>query len=141
MDLLQLGASLLRNKLGEGVDSNNLISALTGLLGDGEGGGLDLGGLVSRMMGDETAASFTDMVQSWLGDGENSPISIDQVKELFGGEKVAAFASALGTDEDAAAETIADTIPDLVDKSSSGGSLLDSLGGLEGVVNMAKKFF
>jgi hypothetical protein len=33
-----------------------------------------------------------------------------------------------------------DALPQMIDKSSSGGSLLDNLGGLSGALGMAKKF-
>lgn len=142
MDLMKLGTTLLMNKLSGGADEGGLTNVLGSLLGGSEGeGGLDLGSLVGKMMGGETSDSFTEMVQSWLGDGENSSISVDQVKELFGEEKITEAASQLGEDENSFADTLSQVLPDLVDKSSSGGSLLDSVGGLGGVMNMAKKLF
>ncbi len=153
MDLMELGTALLKNQMSGNADEGTLASVLGSLLGGGDArdsssvsresasGGLDLGALVGKMMGGDTSDSFTDLVKSWLGDGDNEAISVDQVKELFGEEKINEAASQLGEDEHSFAETLSKVLPDLVDKSSSGGSLLDSVGGLEGMMNMAKKLF
>ncbi len=139
MDLMQIGSKLLAGKLGLDADGDGnpdgIAGALSGLLGGSEGG-LDIGSLVSKM-GD---GGLAGMVGSWLGDGDNESISTDQVKDLFGGDKIAEFASKLNISEDQASEGLADAVPQMVDKASSGGSLLDSIGGLSGAIDMAKKF-
>ncbi len=142
MDLLQLGTDLIMNKLnldrdGDGVP-DGVAGALAGLLG-GEDNNFDLGALVGKMT--QGGGSLQEIASSWLGDGENAPVDLQQIKELFGGEKISAFASSLGVDEDTAADTLAETIPQIVDKGSGGGSLLDTFGGVEGVLDAAKKFF
>ena len=110
-------------------------SALSGLLGQG-GGGLDVGSLVNGLKD----KGHGDIADSWLGDGDNAEISADQLKEVLGGDKISEAASQLGTDEGTLLDGLKDALPQLVDKSSSGGSLLDSLGGIGGVASMAKKF-
>ena len=81
-----------------------------------------------------------DVADSWLGDGDNADISPDQLKDVLGADKISAAAAELGTDEGSLLEGLREAVTQMVDKSSSGGSLLDSLGGLGGVANMAKKF-
>ncbi len=137
MDIMKLGASLLMNKLGGG-DGNldSITSALGGLLSDNDGN-LNLGNIVAGLQ----EKGLGSVVESWLGDGENEAISADQVKELFGSEKVSEMASQLNTDEGSVLSGLAEALPQVVDKSSSGGSLLDSIGGIDGVLNMAKKLF
>lgn len=140
MDLMKLGTELLMSKLanrGSNASEEGIVGALTSLLG-GSDGNLDLGGLVSKFMGDSDLAGI---VTSWLGDGDNEPIAADHVKKIFDTSALSDFASKLGLDEDSAAETIAETLPEMVDKSSSGGSLLDAVGGIGGALNMAKKLF
>ncbi len=145
MDLMKLGASLLGNFLsGNNADENSLANVLGKLLGgdtDGAEGGLNLQGLVDKMTGGETSDTFTELAQSWLGDGENKPIEPDQVKELIGEDKLQQAAAELGQDENSLAETLSQVLPQLVDKSSSGGSLLDSVGGIDGAADMLKKLF
>ncbi len=81
------------------------------------------------------------LVGSWLGDGDNDSISADKITELFGGEKLSEFASSLGVDQGAAAESLSEAIPQMVDKGSNGGSLLDVVGGVDGIADLAKKLF
>jgi len=137
MDILKLGASLLMDKLGSG-DGNldDITSALGNLLSD-ENGNLDLGNIVSGLQ----EKGLGSVVESWLGDGENDAISGEQVMELFGSERISQIASQLGSDEGSLLDALSDALPQVVDNASSGGSLLDSIGGLEGAWNMAKKLF
>ena len=135
MDIMNLAKGMLASKLG---GNNDAVGAVMGsLLGGGGGaGGLDLGGLVNGMK----AKGLGDVAESWLGDGENAEISADQLKDVLGGDKISAAAAELGTDEGSLLDGLKDAIPQMVDKSSSGGSLLDSVGGIGGLAGMAKKF-
>ena len=144
-DLLKMGASaFIQSKLsgnaGSGLDSSLLTSALGGLLGggnSGSGGGLDLGSLLSNM----DSGGLAGVAKSWLGDGQNENISADQVTSMFGSDKISEFASQLGLSQDEAAGGLADALPQLVDKASSGGSILDSIGGVSGAMDIASKIF
>jgi len=77
------------------------------------------------------------IAESWLGDGDNADISTDQVRQVVGNDKVAAMAAELETDEDLVLNGLKDALPQIIDKSSVGGSLLDNPGDL---LNLAKKF-
>jgi uncharacterized protein YidB (DUF937 family) len=136
VDIIQLGAQLLSEQLGLQVDADTVGNALGKLLGDGQGN-IDLAGLASKMA---SSGQLGDIVSSWLGDGANSPISADNILGLLGEGKVADFAGTLGTDPQSAAGGLADVLPQLMDKASSGGSLLESAGGLGGLMGAAKSF-
>ena len=135
-----MAMGMIAAKIGGNLMNNDAIGqAMSGLLGGGAGGqagGFDLGGLVNGMKEKGHGA----VAESWLGDGENADISPEQLKDVLGAEKVSQCAAQLGTDEGSLLEGLREAVPQMVDKSSSGGSLLDSLGGLGGVANMAKKF-
>lgn len=137
MDIANLAKGLLLKKLGSqlGGNSDAISGVMNSLIGGGDKADIAglLGGLKEKGLG--------DVASSWLGDGENQEISAEQLKDVLGGEKVAAAAAELGTDEGSLLDGLKDAIPQMVDQSSKGGSLLDSLGGLGGVANMAKKFF
>ncbi|MFT6956667.1 MAG: hypothetical protein ACJAYC_001673 [Halieaceae bacterium] len=68
MDMLQIGAKLLSDKLGLSVDTATIQSALSGLLGDGQGG-IDLGAIAAKMA---SSGELSSVVSSWLGDGASS---------------------------------------------------------------------
>ncbi len=81
------------------------------------------------------------MVESWLGDGSNIDISMDQIKDLLGSDKISQVASQLNTGEGDLLGSLTAALPQLMDKSSSSGSLLDSLGGMDSALDMLGKFF
>lgn len=137
MDIMEMGASLLSEKLGVDVDMNQVASALGGLLA-GPDGQVDLAGLVSRMSAN---VDLGGLVSSWLGDGANGMLSPDSVAEIFDGDKLSAFADQLGVDTSAAAGGLADVLPEMMDKASSGGSLLDMAGGADGLLGAARSLF
>jgi uncharacterized protein YidB (DUF937 family) len=133
MDLMQLGSQLLASQLGNGANTDAIKKALGGLLSDNNGN-LDLGSLIGAMQGKDLGA----IVTSWLGDGDNADISTVQVREVIGKDKVAAMAAELNSDEDSILNGLKDALPQLIDNSSKGGSLLDNPGDL---LNLAKKLF
>ena len=132
MDLKNLATQFLNNKLGSDVDASQAGSALEGLLG---GGGI--GDLVGKLKD----SGLAEQAQSWLGDGENAAVSAAQITEALDVEQIKGFADKLGIDQGNAAETISNLLPGLVDKASSGGDLLENVGGLGGLAAMAKKYF
>ena len=148
-DLLKMGAdAFIQSKMsgdaGSGLNSDMLSSALGSLMGGGNsstdnggGGGLDIGAILSNM----DTGGLGDIAKSWLGDGANNNISTDQVSNMFGADKISDFASQLGLSQDEAAGGLTDALPKMVDNASSGGSLLDSIGGISGAINLASKFF
>lgn len=142
VELLKMGAQLFINSnksgdAGSGLDAGNLASAFSGLAGGSSSGGFDLGSLVSKM----NSGGLGDTAKSWLGDGGNAPVSPEQVTNLFGADKISQFASNLGLSNEEAAGGLSDALPNMMDKASSGGSLLDSIGGVSGAIGLASKLF
>lgn len=139
MSIANLATEIFMKKIGASGSSGDITSALTSLLGNSSGGGgdVDIMGLVSKFQSE----GLGGVVSSWLGDGDNDGISTDQVTNMLGESNISEFASKIGVDPSTALNGLKDTIPDMIDQSSSGGSLLDSVGGLGGVLNLAKKLF
>ena len=137
MDILQLATQSLGSRLSAnpGRDNNTIASVLNMLVGNGQQA--DIAGMIAQMQ----SGGFGSVVASWLGDGANTPISTTQVREVIGNEKIAQAASQLDTDEESLLQGLSEALPTMVDKSSSGGSLLDAIGGLDGALNMARKLF
>lgn len=129
-------SSLKGQGKGDGLNLQTVLPALAQLL-TGPDGKLDLAGIVERLK----SQGLGMLVQSWLGDGENSAISLDAVRQLFGGDKVQAFASSVGIGEPEATQGLADAVPQLLDKASSGGSLLEAFGGAGSALGALSKLF
>jgi len=132
MDFKSIAAGMLADKLG--VDNAQVGGIMDKLIGNGDK--MDVAGLLGNLKEN----GLGDVAESWLGDGENQSISADQLKSAIGSEDLTQAAAQLGTDENSLLGGLQAALPQLVDKASSGGSLLDSLGGLGGLGGMAKKF-
>jgi uncharacterized protein YidB (DUF937 family) len=98
-------------KVGEsgGGNENQLLNALTGMLGNKSGGGL--AGLVDQF----TKNGLGDVVSSWVGTGENLPISAEQITKALGGSKVGEIAKQAGVTPENASSMLAKVLPGLVD--------------------------
>jgi uncharacterized protein YidB (DUF937 family) len=63
------------------------------------------------------------VLSSWLGSGENQPISADQIQKVFGNERIAAIANKCGVSPETASAEIAEVLPMVVDGLSPHGTL------------------
>jgi len=143
-ELLKMGASAIQGNSDEAtteLDTDSITSALGNLLGGSEGG-LDLSNIVSKLSDN----GLGSIIGSWLGSGENEPISMDAVTDLLGADKISEFASSLGLSEESAKGALADALPTVVDKATEGeGSLVEDMlakvGGVDGAMNMLGKMF
>jgi len=143
-DLFKIGASLIQGNSDDtttGLDVDAITSALTKLIGNGQGS-LDLGALVGGL----SQNGLGEIVGSWLGNGENKSISMDQITDLLGSDKVSEFASELNISEESAKGALADSLPQVVDQATAGeGTIMDEMlaqvGGPQGAMEMLSKMF
>ncbi len=110
------------------------MEALSGLT---SGEGLDIAGIAEKLK----EGGLGDQLSSWLGDGENESVSADQLTNALGADKIGEMASKLGVDSGAAAETLSQAMPSLLDKLSSGGNLLEELTSGGNPLDIAKGLF
>jgi uncharacterized protein YidB (DUF937 family) len=149
-DIVKMGTQLFQDKLGDGasnLDQDTITDALSGLMSN-EDGGFDLGNIISSVTSGE-GGGVGSIVSSWLGDGDNDAVDATQLTDLFGSDKISAFAEKLGIDTDTALSGLSDAVPNIVDKSSEGGNLIgsllgsvmDSSSGSGGIMGMIGKLF
>jgi uncharacterized protein YidB (DUF937 family) len=100
----QLGAAVLPAVLGE-------------VLGTGGQGGLSA--IVAKLQ----QAGLGNQVNSWLGSGQNLPITADQIKQVLGSNVVRQLAAKYNIPVDQIAEVLAHQLPIAVDKASPDGKL------------------
>ena len=138
MDMMKLATQLLASKLGNNAGgSNDMVENVIGsLLGGSGGSGIDLGSIVGSLQN----SGLADVAESWLGDGDNAHISRSQIESMLGSDKIKNAASQLGADQNDLLRGLQNMLPQVVDKSSSGGSLLDAVGGIGGLASLAGKF-
>lgn len=113
MDVVKAGISGLS---GSGGGQTAVLNAALSLLG-GQGGGLN--GLVQAF----SRQGLGDVVNSWVGTGQNLPISPDQVHKALGAAQVSQFASQAGLAPEAAGSTLAALLPTLIDKLTPDGQV------------------
>ena len=63
------------------------------------------------------------VVSSWIGTGQNQPVSGDQVQAVLGSSQVAALAAKIGISPDQAKAALSQILPQVIDKLSPQGQL------------------
>jgi len=103
---------------GQVQQNGGLGNILGGLLANNsELGGL--GGLVEKFQQN----GMGDIVNSWIGHGENLPVSADQIASALGSGPLANIASQLGIDPAQASGQLAQMLPGLIDKLTPHGAV------------------
>lgn len=136
MSIENLAAQIFAQATNTDKDKSTIISALVDLFG-GNNGEINIVDIIAQFQ----SSGLEGLVSSWLGDGENKNINIAQILSILGQSKVSSFANKMDMKEDDALSGLGQMIPQLVDQSSSGGSLLDSMGGMDGALKLAKGLF
>jgi uncharacterized protein YidB (DUF937 family) len=108
-----LGAVGERNQTA--AASPGLLNGLTGLINDAGG----LPGLLQKFQ----ASGLGDHVASWIGQGENQPVSGDQIKSALGEDAVAQLAQHAGVAPEHAAAGLAQILPQIIDSLTPNGQL------------------
>lgn len=111
---------------------NILSSVASSVLGGGEGqakalqliqallqsqGGLE--GVVEKFQ----KGGLDDLLKSWIGTGENKPVSNEQILDIFGKNNVASAAEEAGVPKQEATDLLSEFLPKIVDQLSPNGQL------------------
>jgi uncharacterized protein YidB (DUF937 family) len=127
---MERGMGLLDEVIG-GLGGNNgaspIQSVLMNLLSNrntapvqsGQTGGL--GGLLSIFEG----AGLGRLVQSWIGQGANQPVTPDQLKSVFGEDRVRQMANQSGMAPESFLQQLSHHLPNVVDKHTPNGTVPD----------------
>ncbi|MDR5771755.1 YidB family protein [Caballeronia sp. LZ002] len=142
MSLIDILASTLGNSSQQGGQPGQsgqaaLITAALEFVNNQPGG---IAGLIQRFH----QAGAGDIVSSWIGTGENKPISPDTLNNALGSDNVGALAQKAGVSSDQLSGMLAAVLPHIVDRATPNGevpasgqmdlsSVLGSLGGLAGL--------
>ena len=112
-----------------GGNSSPLASGLLQMIQNQPGG---LQGLVQSFHEKGLGA----VASSWVGTGQNMPVSADQIHQVLGSDQVKALAAKAGVSPDMAGGAIAALLPSIVDKLTPNGQMpehnnvMDMVGGL-----------
>jgi len=114
------------------TDSSGGASQLIGILGGllAQSGGLQ--GLANKF----SQSGQGDTFSSWVGMGENQPISGGQVQKVLGSDDVNALAAKLGVDPAQASHFLAEYLPKVVDKLTPEGKVDPTADHQQGLANL-----
>ncbi|AUC96520.1 MULTISPECIES: YidB family protein [Bradyrhizobium] len=100
----QLGAAVIPAVLGE-------------VMGNGGQGGLSA--IVAKL----EQAGLGDQVKSWIGTGQNLPITAEQLQQVLGSDTVKQLAARFNIPVDQLSQVLAQALPGAVDSASPNGKL------------------
>ncbi len=100
---------------GQQGGASDILAVAQQLLG--QSGGID--GLIQQLQ----AGGLGEVVKSWIGNGQNLPVTGEQIQQVLGNDKVAAIARQLGVDPAQASAQLAQVLPGLVDKLTPNGQV------------------
>ena len=106
--LLQIAMQMLANKGGGGAGGGGALDSMGGL-----------GGIVSAF----EKGGLGNIADSWVGTGENLPVSGDQLSQILGSDKIRQIASQLGMSQGDAAGGLAQILPDLINHITPNGAM------------------
>jgi uncharacterized protein YidB (DUF937 family) len=125
---------------------DSVAGAVLGKLG-GEGGGMaqvamemfnqhgGVGGILDKFK----EGGLAEQAASWVGKGENLPVSAEQISSVLGSGAIADMAAKFGIDPATLSAQIAEHLPTVVDKLTPNGAVeADSGGLLSTVLGMLK---
>ena len=99
-----------------GNAQNDIISEIMNLVG-GQSGGLS--GLVQQF----ASKGMGNLISSWIGTGNNLPISSNQISEVLSSDTVKNLASKLGIDTNTLTGQLSNLLPQVVDKLTPDGKV------------------
>ena len=116
---------------GRGGAQGALLNAVIAMLANGQGRG-GAGGGLGDLIGKFTRGGMGDVIGSWIGPGQNAPISGDQLSNVLGSDTISDLAAQLGVSNDEAAGQLSQVLPEAVDRlTPQGHAPADGLGGMD----------
>lgn len=119
-DSLAQAAGALMGGKDSGIQGQ-LLQAATQLLGQNS----NIGGLAGLVQAFQKNG-LGEIVNSWVGTGQNMPISPAQVQQGLGAGLLEQLAGKAGVSTDAASSQLASLLPSLIDKLTPDGKIPDS---------------
>lgn len=118
---------------GSGGSQGALLSAVIAMLANGQGQGQGgAGGGLGDLIGKFTQGGMGDVIGSWIGPGQNAPISGGQLTDVLGSDMISDLAAQLGLSNDEAAGQLSQVLPQVVDRLTPQGHAPDGgLGGMD----------
>ena len=109
-------SGVLKGALGQ-LEAAVVPVVLSEVLGNGSQGGLNA--IVAKLQ----QAGFGDQVKSWIGNGQNLPITAEQLQQVLGSDTAKQLAARFNIPIDQLGKLLAQQLPLAVDHASPDGKL------------------
>jgi uncharacterized protein YidB (DUF937 family) len=96
--------------------TGNLVKGVVSMVASNSGG---LSGLVDKF----NQSGLGDVAASWIGKGENKPVTPQQLEQALGADKVAELAEQAGIPADKGAEVLSQVLPSVVNEMTPDGEI------------------
>jgi uncharacterized protein YidB (DUF937 family) len=132
MGLIDKITKVVESHLPGAEGEGGLMEQALGLINNPETGGLQ--GLIQTF----TSKGLGNQVSSWVGAGENQPVSGEQVANVLGNDKIQEIAQKVGVSGEDASSGLAALLPQVIDKLTPDGKVPEG-GMLEQGLNALKQ--
>jgi uncharacterized protein YidB (DUF937 family) len=138
MGLLDMVGGMLGGQSGQGGQGGGqaeLLNLIVGMLAGGaQGGQGGAAGGLGALLQQFQAAGLGDQVNSWVGTGQNLPLSSEQLQGALGGEQMSQMAEKMGLSVGDLGSQMSQMLPQVVDQMTPGGQMPE--GGLGDLGNL-----
>ena len=119
----------------QGTPGSVLLSTVISMLANGQHPqGAGVGGL-GDLIGRFTQGGMGDVIGSWIGHGQNAPISGAQLSNVLGSDVIGQIASQLGLSHGDAAGQLSQMLPEVIDRLTPHGQAPSGgLGGMDDIL-------
>ena len=106
---------------GGGGGQSALLNIVLGMVANQAGGNHGAGGGLGDLIGKFQQGGLGDAAASWVGSGQNIPVSADQISNVFGGDMLGKIASQLGVSHGEAAGQLSQMLPEVINHLTPNG--------------------
>ncbi|MEQ1559464.1 MAG: YidB family protein [Methyloglobulus sp.] len=120
MSLLDTVLGVVKSQMGNNAAptaEHGMLESIIGMISDPQSGGLS--GLVEKM----AAGGLGEQVASWVGTGNNLPISAEQLQAVLGSSFVQGLAEKFGINTADVAGSLSSLLPQVIDKLTPEGQV------------------
>ena len=117
MGLFDALAKEILSKVSGGGGQNPLLDIALNLITSPNTGGLQ--GLIENFK----SKGLEDIISSWVGTGQNQPISKEQIFNVLGKERIQNIAQKMGIPQEEATGGLANLLPEIIDKLTPNGKI------------------
>lgn len=133
MNFMDLAKQAATGVLGNDNMSGNAITIIMQLI--------EKNGGIANIIQQFNTAGLGDVVQSWIGNGQNLPISADQLLKVFGNSQLEGIAKQFNINTSDITSMLSTVLPQTVDKMTPNGEVGAQMPDMSQLMELGKSFF